>query len=194
MDHLTANDYQVMPWRNGGGSTTEIAIGPHGAGLDGTPFIWRVSMADVAVDGPFSAFAGYDRNLTMLEGNGIVLDAGDKGRFDIDEPYRPVAFSGDWRMEGRLIDGPIRDFNVMTARGKATAAVTMLDVGSNEISLSGAASVLLLHMFEGEPVTIGPALLRANETLIDRASKSYDLTLRTTGGQSRLGLVAIECL
>ena len=185
MDHLTANDYQVMPWRNGGGSTTEIAIGPHGAGLDGTPFIWRVSMADVAVDGPFSAFAGYDRNLTMLEGNGIVLDAGDKGRFDIDEPYRPVAFSGDWRMEGRLIDGPIRDFNVMTARGKATAAVTMLDVGSNEISLSGAASILLLHMFEGEPVTIGPALLRADETLIDRASKSYDLTLRTTGGQSR---------
>ncbi|MDP1908248.1 MAG: HutD family protein, partial [Hyphomicrobium sp.] len=40
---LRAKDYRRMPWKNGGGETTEIAISPEGAALDS--FDWRVSMA-----------------------------------------------------------------------------------------------------------------------------------------------------
>ncbi len=51
MQILRASDHRVMPWKNGGGSTTEIAVFPIDSGLDA--FDWRVSMATVAADGPF---------------------------------------------------------------------------------------------------------------------------------------------
>ena len=51
---LRASDHRVMLWKNGGGSTTEIAVFPPGAGIGA--FDWRVSMASVVGDGAFSAF------------------------------------------------------------------------------------------------------------------------------------------
>ena len=46
------------PWKNGGGSTTEIAVWPNGAGLD--EFDWRISLATITQSGPFSFFPGID--------------------------------------------------------------------------------------------------------------------------------------
>ena len=40
---IRAAECQTMPWKNGGGETTEIAVFPSGAGLD--DFEWRISMA-----------------------------------------------------------------------------------------------------------------------------------------------------
>ena len=68
---LRAADHRTMPWKNGGGSTTEIAAAPDGAGIDA--FDWRVSMAVVAADGPFSEFPGIDRTLSILDGSGLIL-------------------------------------------------------------------------------------------------------------------------
>ena len=68
MRHLTPADYRRMPWRNGGGVTTEIAIAPDGAGLVGERFLYRVSIADVMSDGPFSRFEGYDRHIMLPAG------------------------------------------------------------------------------------------------------------------------------
>jgi len=61
MKILRSADHKRMPWKNGGGETVEIAISPQGAGL--ADFDWRVSMATVASDGPFSVFPGIDRTL-----------------------------------------------------------------------------------------------------------------------------------
>ena len=63
------DEYRRMPWKNGGGSTDEIATYPRGAGLDA--FDWRVSIAHVASDGPFSRFPGVERTITLLEGAGM---------------------------------------------------------------------------------------------------------------------------
>ena len=68
MQVLRAENYRRMPWKNGGGETTEIAVFPAGAGLD--DFDWRVSMARVESSGPFSVFPGIDRTLAILEGEG----------------------------------------------------------------------------------------------------------------------------
>ena len=68
---LTPADYRRMPWKNGGGHTTEIAAEPPGAGM--ASFAWRVSVADIAHDGPFSAFPGVDRTLVLLAGDGMRL-------------------------------------------------------------------------------------------------------------------------
>ena len=71
MKLLRARNHRRMPWKNGGGVTTEIAVFPANAGLE--DFEWRLSMATVASDGPFSLFAGIDRTLAVLEGEGLVL-------------------------------------------------------------------------------------------------------------------------
>src|SRR3954453_19828990 len=102
MHHLRMSDYRVMPWKNGGGSTTELAIFPNDSTVSGDRFLWRVSIADVIVDGPFSRFAGYDRHIMMIEGSGMFLDVEGGAGIDLSEPLRPARISGDWNVSGRL--------------------------------------------------------------------------------------------
>jgi len=104
-----------MPWKNGGGSTTEIAVFPVGASLE--TFDWRVSMATVVEAGPFSSFPGIDRTLCVLEGNGIRLD-GDGRSTTLTQTTAPFAFAADTKIVGTPLDGPITDLNVMTRRGR----------------------------------------------------------------------------
>lgn len=75
MQVIRARDCRTTRWKNGGGSTTEIAIEPANASLE--DFDWRISMAVVASDGPFSSFPGIDRTLTVIQGNGLILTVGD---------------------------------------------------------------------------------------------------------------------
>jgi environmental stress-induced protein Ves len=112
---IRQSEYAVMPWKNGGGTTREIARFPaQGA------FAWRVSIADVNETGPFSRFDGHDRHILMLEGEGMRLDAGKNGVIQLDEPLLPTSFPGEWDINGILVGGPVRDFNLMTARGAFT--------------------------------------------------------------------------
>ena len=67
------------PWKNGGGVTTELAMSPPGAGLDN--FDWRVSLASIAEDGPFSQFPGVDRTLVMVAGDGYTQTVANGDRF-----------------------------------------------------------------------------------------------------------------
>ena len=116
---LGPTDYRVMPWKNGRGSTTELAIHPQDSGLKGQPFDWRLSMADVTEDGDFSSFPGYDRTLIVAEGEGMELEFdGASAPMRLTGPGQGAMFSGDWLTRGRLLDGPVRDFNVMSARGR----------------------------------------------------------------------------
>jgi len=110
------SDFRAMPWKNGGGITTELAIEPETATLE-TGFLWRLSMADVRADGPFSAFPDYERTIMLLKGKGIELDFNGNGRKRLEKPYEPVMFPGKWHAAGHLLDGPCRDFNVITHKG-----------------------------------------------------------------------------
>lgn len=116
---LGPDDFRSMPWRNGRGTTVEMAREDD---EDGT-MLWRVSAADVVEAGAFSIFPGVDRILTLIEGPGFDLDFAEHGRVAPVEPLVPVAFSGDWVTRALSVRGPSRDLNVMTARGKASGAV-----------------------------------------------------------------------
>jgi len=59
---LTPADVTPVPWRNGAGTTRELASS---AGPDGG-FRWRISLADLARDAPFSSFPATDRLFTAL--------------------------------------------------------------------------------------------------------------------------------
>jgi uncharacterized protein len=112
---LRSAAYRRMPWKNGGGETTEIAIAPAGAALDA--FDWRLSMAHVATPGPFSMFPGIDRSLAVLAGTGITLNIDGRGAVRLDQQSPPFAFPADIKVEATLADGAIDDLNIMTRRG-----------------------------------------------------------------------------
>jgi environmental stress-induced protein Ves len=118
---IRAGDCQTMPWKNGGGSTTQIATSPAGSSLES--FHWRISMAQVASDGPFSDFPGIDRTLAVVQGNGMVLTVGDSAPVTVSRGGAPVRFPGDVPTSARLTNGAITDLNVMTRRGRLTHRV-----------------------------------------------------------------------
>ncbi|SRR5579859_393290 len=139
---LPASHRAAQPWKNGGGVTREVAAFPPGAGMD--VFDWRVSIAEVASDGPFSNFPDIDRTLTILTGAGIALEmGGDKLRL---LPGRPVSFPGDQPAAATLLDGPVTDLNVMTRRGKIAHTVTALSTAQ---TLSAEEGVLVWISGEG---------------------------------------------
>ena len=115
----------ATPWKNGGGSTREIACCPPGAGLHS--FDWRVSIATIDRSGPFSVFAGADRCIVLLAGDGVALHAPQAGwQHRLDSPLQPFAFSGDDAVDCTLLGGTSTDFNVMTRRGTLCADVQAL--------------------------------------------------------------------
>ncbi len=119
-------DLVRKPWKNGGGTTAEIAAFPDGADLEAVG--WRISLADVGLDGPFSVFAGLDRTLTLVEGAGITLEVdGVRHHLDADRPS--FSFPGEARTIGWLPAGAIRDLNVMTRRDAFTHRVRVAGPG-----------------------------------------------------------------
>lgn len=134
-----------MPWKNGGGTTRELAVWPPGAAMD--DFAWRISVADITADGPFSAFPGIDRQIALIEGAGVRLEALD-GSFGhrLDRIGVPYAFAGETAVHGALIAGPTRDFNVMTRRDRCHAKIEGLHA---RFSLSTGEHATLLLVVRG---------------------------------------------
>lgn len=128
MRFLLPADFRTQPWKNGGGTTHEIARHDQAGAL-----VWRLSIAEVASDGPFSSFPGLSRILTVIEGAGLHLDT-PKGRLDA-LPLDPLAFSGDLAVTSQMINGPIRDFNVIYDANRLGAAVqVMTEPGMTHLS------------------------------------------------------------
>jgi len=132
-----------MPWKNGGGSTAEIAICPPGATVD--DFEWRASIATIGRDGPFSVFPGVDRTLVLLSGAGVRLEVEGKPVV-LDTPWAMHGFSGDRIVDCTLLDGPTRDFNFMWRRSQATAEVAVTATAR----VLPAARSLLCHALQGQ--------------------------------------------
>ena len=104
---LRLADAPLQPWRNGGGVTRELLAWPDPNGW------WvRISVADIAADGPFSAFPGVRRWFTVLQGGGVALAID-----GVEQVCRigdsPLAFSGESSTACRLLAGPSRDLNFM---------------------------------------------------------------------------------
>jgi environmental stress-induced protein Ves len=138
---LHAENYRRMRWKNGGGETAEIAAYPEGAGLD--DFGWRVSMATVEAGGPFSLFSGVNRTLTILEGDGVVLDIEGRQPVTLTGASVPYGFPADIRTNAELLGGRITDLNVMTRRGLYRHAVSLLEfAGPIEVTAKSAATLL----------------------------------------------------
>ncbi|MBX3596082.1 MAG: HutD family protein [Rhizobiaceae bacterium] len=165
---IRAKDYRRMPWKNGGGETIEIAVHPRGS--DTSSFDWRISMARVEENGPFSIFPGMDRTLAILDGQGIDLSIEGQGTARIYSA--PLAFAGDVPTSASLVDGPVTDLNVMTRRGKFQNRVTRLEL-SNPREIVVMSPVALMYCHRGriaiEQEFVSPVEVSEGETLFIEA-------------------------
>jgi uncharacterized protein len=95
----------IEQWRNGGGITRTFAT----SGDD-----WRVSLAEVERDGPYSRFAGMSRLSLILRGNGVMLSHADS-KVQL-KPYEAVEYDGETGWDACLVDGPVTALNVMSRK------------------------------------------------------------------------------
>ena len=115
---------EPQPWRNGGGVTYELLAWPRA-----DDWALRVSVAEIARDGPFSAFEGVDRVFAVLTGDGVRLDwpAGSV-TLGVDSP--PLAFDGGMPPRSTLVGGATRDLNLMLRRAQASGTLVRATHGS----------------------------------------------------------------
>jgi environmental stress-induced protein Ves len=176
MKFLRQTDYTRMPWKNGGGETTEIAVSPPAAGLE--DFDWRISMALVKGDGPFSIFPGIDRTLGILDGNGMHLTIDGK-RFDVTPVSSPLPFAADVPTDAVLVDGEITDLNVMSRRAKYRHQVERLDLeGALTLASNAAVVVVLCDTGAVHITTPGEASLGPRDSALYDAPRSIGLSAK----------------
>lgn len=168
---LLPTQYVEMPWKNWKGVTAEIAKISLGEVV-----LWRLSLATCATNGPFSCFPGIDRVLTMVEGNGLKLELEQQNtesticseRITLGEVGANHKFSGDVPCMASLVDGPVRNFNVMASRTagiSAQVATSRLAKGAKVNEDFGGYPGLVrvyLYCFAGTVVVRGPSSTSVN--------------------------------
>ena len=181
--HLPAASHQRTRWKNDGGWTTELGIEPEAGDLN-ADFDWRVSIADIEKDGPFSLFPGVERDLFLLEGAGMELDIDGAGQ-RLDQPLQRVHFSGEARVDCRLIEGPTRDFNVMV-RAPSIVAYIAASQPLHALAIAGpAGSQWLIYACSGAATITANAdvvVLDAGDGLrIDSPDQPAQFTISSSG-------------
>jgi uncharacterized protein len=114
---IPANEYRRERWKNGAGWTREILRWP----LESEDWDWRLSIAEVDKEGPFSAFPGVDRELVLLAGEGMRLLFEDGEVAELQPPHDRVRFAGERAVRSELVAGPTQDFNLMWKRDRVEA-------------------------------------------------------------------------
>jgi environmental stress-induced protein Ves len=109
-----------MPWANGRGTSFEIASDRNESG----EWAWRLAMAPVNEDGPFSRIECVNRFLAVIQGNGMLLSV-DRKKVQC-RPMQVVWFRGDAITDAMLTDGPITDINLMIRRKEADGEMTIV--------------------------------------------------------------------
>ncbi len=167
-------DLAITPWRNGAGRKADIDTGEG----------WLAGFAFLDQDAPFSDYAGQDRTITLIDGAGFELEIAGRGVVRVDQPHVPLRFDGGAPTTCRLLDGPCRVLNAMTAREDYTHGV--------EISRG---AEFRLHEPSGEVALLvllkGTATISAGHRVVDVGA--LDTVLRDTAVGIAASADAVFC-
>ena len=130
--HLRFGDYRVTPWKNGAGVTREIAAAAAAVGTDTSPD-WRISMATITDDAPFSVFPGIARTLGVVDGAGIELVVAGRPRL-LRVGDAPEEFAGDVPASASPLDGPVLDLNLMVDPRRSMGRMRAVGLGTHDLA------------------------------------------------------------
>ena len=165
MKIIRQDEYREGRWRNGMGVSWDIASDSSEA--DG--FGWRLALARIDSDVPFSIYPGVDRIFTLVEGGGVDLDLEGVGTLAATRPYVPHPFPCDVPAQCRLRAAPCRALNLFTRRDMWTATADILSSGA-EIAHDGP---ILLYALSGA-ADAGGAALRQGDAAVSEGNVTTD--------------------
>ena len=177
-----------MPWRNGRGSTLEIAREP----AAGDDFAWRLSLADIDRDGKFSAYPGYRRALVLVAGKSLQLRFRGHGSRSLSPGRRGTRFEGDWKTRCDVPQGACTDLSLIVRDGSVARsacilrAPMLLRVGSSRRVAFAEGLHGALFVLDGSVAVSGsagarPRSLRTGDTLLLSPRAPRTLTVRSLG-------------
>jgi uncharacterized protein len=175
--------YRTMPWRNGAGTTLEIARRPS----SGVEFIWRLSLASISRSGPFSAYPGYQRVVTLVEGEGFTLAGSGIREHTLQQVGASAHFPGAAETHCTLLAGPCTDLSLMVREPGAIGAVSRVGLHERSDLEPEPDALRAVYCLAGDvefwlPGGEGGALER-RDTLLYR-EVSGPVSLRATSGAS----------
>jgi len=142
---VPAHLYRRERWKNQCGWTREIA-----RSSDDGDWNWRLSIAEIEEDAPFSRFEGIERELVLLSGNGLRLRFDDGTARELLPPHERVRFAGERGVHGELIDGPTQDFNLMWRRDAIEAQLWHRPLVGPMVMFVEPGSVWAVHLLAGQ--------------------------------------------
>lgn len=134
-----------MQWKNGAGWTSEILRMP-----DTDDWDWRLSIAEIETDAPFSAFPGVERELVLLSGNGLRLRFEDGAVHALMPPHDRLRFKGERAAFGELVDGATRDFNLMWKRETCAAQLWHRPLVGTMVVFVEPGDAWVVHLLAGQ--------------------------------------------
>jgi environmental stress-induced protein Ves len=159
-------DHRVVPWKNGRGSTIEIAVEPPDGSVQ-RGFDWRLSMATIDEDGPFSSFPGVDRVLVVLDGEVDLVSPEATARLG---KHAVACFPGEREITARVRRGPVRDVNVMVRRSAFTCDPEVRRIrGATDL---GSGRPILVVAIDGTPTVAGYPLEPGEAVVVEAGTVS----------------------
>ncbi|MBE2164377.1 HutD family protein [Acinetobacter oleivorans] len=185
---IRADQYTKMLWKNGAGFTLEIARSQGDADFD-----WRISMADVTTSGPFSLFPNKQRIISVLDGKGLVLHVDDLPAKTLNQGDI-FAFHGESQVQSELVDGAIRDLNLIYDPAKFHARFQWLNDAADQAFISSADLIFIFNQSGETQVSVKGDLfqLAAYETL--KIEKNTSVTSINFSKKQRQSCYVIELI
>ena len=179
---LPAHLYRRERWKNQRGWTREIARSPAQ-----DEWNWRLSIAEIEEDAPFSRFDGIDRELVLLSGNGLRLRFDDETVEELLPPHDRVRFAGERSVQGELVDGPTQDFNLMWRRDALGAQLWHRPLVGPMVMFVEPGSVWAVHLLAGQARFADasglPALAMADTALLVAPGAARERFVLDGGGE-----------
>ena len=158
---IPAAQYQRERWRNGLGWTREILRLPEQGDWQ-----LRLSIAEIEQDAAFSAFPGIERELVLLQGEGLRPRFADGRCETLLPPYQRLRFAGEDVITGELVDGFTQDFNLMWRRDEVNAELLHRPLVGNMLFFTEPQAAWAIHLLAGQARFEGDVLpaLSAGDT------------------------------
>ena len=161
-------EHRIVPWANGMGVTADVFLSPP----DVDEWSWRLSIADVSDDLPFSTMPGIDRHILVASGAGMALTIDGAPEHRMDRTTPPLSFDGESVTTCRILDGPIADLNLMVRRATGSGALrtVRLSMGQTVLLAGGDVALVVLDgtvRFDGQDLVTFDALRRDDDSTLD---------------------------
>ncbi|WP_425604059.1 HutD/Ves family protein [Luteimonas kalidii] len=168
---IPAQEYRRSRWRNGGGWTREI----HAEG--DADWTWRLSIAELEGRALFSRFPGVERELVLLDGEGLQLEFDDGRVHTLAPPYQRLRFAGERGLHGAPSGGRAQCFNLMWRRDVVDAALWHRPLAGAMVVFVDPGATWALHLVAGR--------VRFEGDLLPEMATGDTALLRHRGGRTR---------